>query len=223
MSQSWDSAWETVFSSQAWGAYPSEHIIRWVARNYYKAPDRSAVRLLDLGSGPGANTWFMAREGFQVSAIDGSPTGIALLNQRLGKEGLQAETVLGDFIQLPWADGTFDGVVDNAALCCNTTANAARIVAEVHRVLKPGGTFCSTNFTDRSWGYGLGKQVEPGGFTAISDGPLHNKGFCLFMGRAAVDSLYSAFADTNVERISWTADDMTQLIELWVVTCRKPL
>jgi len=38
----WDPIWERVFSSQAWGKYPGEDLIRFVARNFYAAPDRAA-------------------------------------------------------------------------------------------------------------------------------------------------------------------------------------
>src|SRR5439155_1569888 len=72
--------------------------------------DRSAVHLLDLGSGPGASTWYMAREGFAVAAIDGSPTAIRQLQTRLGVEGLQADAKVGELIALPWPDGAFEGV-----------------------------------------------------------------------------------------------------------------
>src|SRR5262245_40105929 len=142
---SFDPIWEEVFRAQEWGKYPPEHVIRFVARGFYKAPDRSKVRILDLGSGPGANTWYAAREGFSVSAIDGSPTAIERLKKRLADDRLEVDARVGDFLQLPWSDGTFDAVIDNAALCCNSFGAVKRVVAEVARVLKPGGQFCSSN------------------------------------------------------------------------------
>jgi SAM-dependent methyltransferase len=218
---SWDPAWERVFREQEWGKYPPEHVIRFVARSFYGASDRRAVRLLDLGSGPGACTWFMAREGFSVSAIDGSPTAVARLQARLGGEGLAADARVGDFVTLPWPDATFDGVVDNGALCGNRFEACRAAVEEVRRVLRPGGAFLSANLTDRSWGHGLGREVEPNGFTDIREGPLAGKGFNLFMSRAQVDALYAPLADTVVERTGWTTDGMAHLVEFWVVTCRK--
>jgi SAM-dependent methyltransferase len=219
---SWDPAWEQVFRAQEWGKYPPEHVIRFVARTFYQAPDRRAVRLLDLGSGSGACTWFMAREGFSVSAIDGSATAIARLQSRLGAEGLAVDARVGDFVTLPWPDDSFDGVVDNVALCCNSFAACRMAAAEVYRVLKPAGAFYSANLSDRSWGYGRGRPVEPGGFTDITEGPVAGKGFVLFMGRAQLDEVYSRFEDVNVERVSWTLGGMDHLVEFWVVTSRKP-
>jgi len=50
----WDLVWKEIFSSREWGKYPPEHVIRFVARNFYRAPDRKQVYLLEVGCGPGA-------------------------------------------------------------------------------------------------------------------------------------------------------------------------
>ena len=57
---SWDDQWETLFASRAWGRYPPEELVRFVARSFGDAPDRASVRILELGCGPGANVWFLA-------------------------------------------------------------------------------------------------------------------------------------------------------------------
>jgi SAM-dependent methyltransferase len=218
---SFDPVWEEIFRAREWGRYPDAHVVRFVARHFYARADRRATRLVDIGSGPGASTWYVAREGFSVAAIDGSPAAIERLRQRLTAEALDAELHVGDVNRLPWPDATFDGAIDNACVCCNPFANAVRIVDEVHRVLKPGGAFFSSSFTDRSWGYGLGRAVEPGGFTDVADGPLAGKGFTLYLGRAQLDELYRRFARVNVERASFTVDDMAHTVELWNVTAYK--
>jgi SAM-dependent methyltransferase len=219
--RSWDPVWDQVFSSQEWGKYPPEHVIRFVARNWYKAPDRKAIRLLDLGCGPGACTWYMAREGFSVSAIDGSAKAIELLQGRLSSEGLSADGRVGDYTELPWPEGTFDAVVENFTFCHNPFGNAKQAAQEVRRVLKPGGCFLSANFTNRSWGYGSGCAVEPGGFAGLTEGPCAGKGYCLLMSRKQVDELYRDFSEVSVETISWSAGNMAHTVESWVVTCRK--
>ncbi len=218
---SFDPVWEDVFKEQEWGKYPSEHVVRFVARQFYRASDRKKVCLLDLGSGPGACTWFMAREGFDVAAIDGSRTAIDRLSERLRSENLTCDARVGDFVALPWGDASFDGVIENGALCCNAFSQCKRVVAEVLRVLKPGGTFLSTMFTDRSWGYGLGTNVEPGGFREVSEGPFAGKGFILFVGRPQVDDLFSGFSQKTIDTVAWSVGGMTHQLELWNVVARK--
>ena len=213
--------WDRLFREKEWGKYPPEYLVRFVALNWYQVPDRRKVKLLDVGSGPGANSWFMAREGFSVSAIDGSSTGIQRLEKRLASEGLAAEVRVGDFAQLPWPDATFDGAIDNVAIYTNPFAQAQRAVDEIHRVLKPGGLFCSATFTDRTWGYKTGREVEPGGYVEVKEGPFADRGFSLVLSRERLDELYASFASKSVEKVSWTLDHATHLVELWVTTCRK--
>lgn len=217
----WDPIWEEVFRRQAWGKYPPEHVVRFVARRWYNAEDRKAVTLLDLGSGPGANTWFAAREGFSVSAIDGSATAVSRLLERMARESLAVDARVGDMSSLPWEDCSFDGVIDNASVYANRFADCQRIVSEVYRVLKPGGAFMSASFTDRTWGWGLGTEAEPGGFIDIADGPFAGKGFALMFGRAQIGILFRDFKNVTVDRLSYTVNTEAHTIEMWIVTCEK--
>ena len=217
----WDPVWEEIFRRREWGKYPPEHVVRFVALNFGRATDRSSVRLLEIGCGPGANVWFMAREGYAVSGIDGSLTAIQKAHLRLASESLSADLRVGDFASLPWPDNCFDGVVDNASLYTNPWSNIRRALHEVHRVLKPGSLFLSTFFTDRTWGYGQGDMVETDGFVNLREGPLADKGFCFFLKRERVPELFLNFSDINVERVSHTMDGEQHLIEQFVITCRK--
>jgi SAM-dependent methyltransferase len=218
----WGPVWEEIFQRKEWGKYPPEHVIRFVARNFYRAVDRSKIRLLEIGCGPGANVWCMACEGFTVSGIDGSSTAIQKAHLRLTNEHLTADLRIGDFAQLPWPDDSFDGVVENVSLCTNPWSSIQRALREVHRVLKPGAPFLSSFFTERTWGYGLGEMVEPDSFTNIPEGPLAGTGFCLFLKRDRIPGLFRDFSDVNVERISQTLDGEQHIIEQFVITCRKP-
>src|SRR4051812_49166589 len=109
---SFDRIWEHIHTHQDWGKYPPEHVIRFIARAFYGAPDRSQVRILDVGAGQGACTWYVAREGFFVAAIDCAPA-IEKLKQRLSAERLAVDARAGDAVTLPWESGTFDAAIDN--------------------------------------------------------------------------------------------------------------
>lgn len=219
----WNTVWEEIFQSRQWGKYPPEHIIRFIAGNFYRIKDRGSVRLLEIGCGPGPNVWYMAREGFSVSGIDGSPTAIQAAQQRLADEGIAADLRVGDFAQLPWPDSTFDGVIESASLYANPWSAIQCALGEVRRVLKPAAPFLSSFFTDKTWGYGQGDMVELDGFADVGEGPLSGAGFCLFLRRDRLPELFKGFADVNVERLSRTLDGERHLIEQFVITCRKPV
>jgi len=219
---SWDPVWEETFRNRAWGKYPPEHVVRFVARSFSRAADRSTLRLLEIGCGPGANVWFMAREGFSVSGIDGSPTAIQLAAQRLAEEGLRADLRAGDFTQLPWPDDSFDAVIENVSLYSNPTSAIERAINEVYRVLRPGAPFLSSFFSENTWGFGTGEIVEPDGFINLREGPLALTSFSLFLRRERVPELFRQFTDIDVESISRTLDSERHLLEQLVITCRKP-
>lgn len=48
--QSFDQTWEEIHKNQSWGKYPTEHVIRFIARNYY-SQERSKIKILDFGCG----------------------------------------------------------------------------------------------------------------------------------------------------------------------------
>lgn len=119
---SWDSNWEKIFKAQEWGKYPSENLIQFVARNFYKK-NRAEVKLLEVGCGTGANIWYMSREGFNVSGIDGSDTAIKIAQERMKNENLNARLIVGDIISLPFDNMEFDAIIDNECLYSNNEQN----------------------------------------------------------------------------------------------------
>ncbi len=86
--QAFSQEWEEIHKKQQWGTYPSEQVIRFVARNFYKK-EREKVKFLDFGCGAGANTWYLAREGFDVYAFDGSESAINRARFFLESEGYE--------------------------------------------------------------------------------------------------------------------------------------
>lgn len=61
-------------------------MIRFIARNFYKVNNRESIKILEVGCGPGANLWYMNREGFTVYGIDGSETAIKKAEKRLKED-----------------------------------------------------------------------------------------------------------------------------------------
>ena len=132
-----DKIWEELFRTHEWGKYPPESVVRFVARNFYSAPERGRIRLLDAGCGPGACSWFMAREGFQVSGIDGSPSAIKYAKERLAAEGLEADFRVGDYTSMPWANELFDGAVAGLRSRRTTPGSGATGESQMTSYLSP--------------------------------------------------------------------------------------
>lgn len=219
----WDPVWERVFASRDWGRYPQEEVVRFIARSFYAVPDRSQVRVLELGCGPGSGaSWFAAREGFSLAGIDGSATAIEKARARFAAEGLQGEFVEGDVTQLPWPDGRFDVVLDVGCLTCNTEAETAVILAEVFRVLKPGGRHFSLTPKAGCWGDGTGRALDATTWFDVGEGPFTALGKTRFATEDSLRQLYARFVDLTLEYSIQSAQNRTREIAHWTLTCRKP-
>lgn len=97
------------------------------------------VQVLDIGCGGGFSCEFMARRGAIVSGIDQSAACIEAAQAHAGEQGLAINYRVGLAERLPYADAQFDCVVCVDVL--EHVADLATTIAEVARVLKPGGYF----------------------------------------------------------------------------------
>jgi len=96
---------------------------------------QGAQRVLDVGCGDGQVSRLAAKMGAQVVGIDPTWNCVSVAHQRGGGVFARAGAA-----QLPFADGTFDAVV--ACLVFEHIRDVDSAIAEVARVLRPGGRFC---------------------------------------------------------------------------------
>ena len=101
--------------------------------------------VLEVGAGRGGGASLVARSlrPARVVAADFSPSAVALAQRRHAVVP-NLEFRVGDAEQLPFADAEFDVVLNVESSHCY--GNVARFIAEVARVLKPGGVFSMADF-----------------------------------------------------------------------------
>jgi SAM-dependent methyltransferase len=216
--------WENIFASRGWGAYPPEELVRFIARRFRAVPDRSQVHVLEIGCGPGPNIWFLAREGYAAAGIDGSATAIRQAGERLRAEELPAADLkVGNFASLPWPDAHFDAVVDVAALYANPMQAIGATVAEISRVLKPGGVFFGKMFAEGCTGSDSGVMLEPGTVSKPTSGPCAGNEVAHFFSRAELQDLFAGFGELGIDAIHRTDGNGAMDIHEWLVSARKPL
>lgn len=218
----WEAVWEKVFSEQEWGKYPGEDLIRFIARNYYTVPDRSKVKILEVGCGPGANLWYLAREGFSAYGVDGSETAIKRAKERLDIEypGWEGELVVSDIGKLPFVDNYFDAVLDNEAVYCNSFDDSKAIYNEMSRVCKAGGKVHVRTFATGSWGERSGTNVGRNAWI-VTEGPLSGKGYSRFTELGELEELLADFNVEEVELLTRSVDGRQHTIKEWIIKATK--
>lgn len=200
--------WENIFSKKEWGKYPSEAVIRFIARNFYNAKDRNAVKVLELGLGTGANLWFCAREGFRVSGVDFSQSGIERFLGRMAAENLSAQIdkiAQGDYYERldEFENESFDAFIDSYSLAYNDFERTKAIIDKAVSKLKRGAKFLSITPSvknegfepDESLGYHLVKPIK--GSDAFT-------GVIRFCDESDIQSLYNGtnYEITSIESIT---------------------
>jgi ubiquinone/menaquinone biosynthesis C-methylase UbiE len=95
-------------------------------------------RVLEIGVGLGADHQRFAEAGAELTGIDLTERAVEHARRRLRLFGLGSNVSVGDAEQLAFADSSFDWVYSWGVI--HHSPDTRRAVAEIHRVLRPGGT-----------------------------------------------------------------------------------
>jgi SAM-dependent methyltransferase len=160
-----DAVWEDPERVEEFARKPPDH--RLVAL-IEAEPDPRRLRALDIGCAGGRNAVFLAENGVEVVATDGSAAMVARTRERLapllGAEVAASRVTQAFMDATPGApDASFDlvvalGIYHNA----RSPEEWERALAETARVLKPGGRVLVSVFTPDTDLDGQGKTPVPG-------------------------------------------------------------
>lgn len=92
--------------------------------------------VLEIGAGTGLNFQYY-RNGAHVTATEPDPYMLERARKRAAESPVSIELHQAAAEDLPFPDATFDYVIDTLVLC--TVEDPRRALAEIKRVLKPGG------------------------------------------------------------------------------------
>jgi len=192
--QYWGTEWARADGTSQWER-PEAEVLDFALT----LPAGAAV--LDLGAGVGRHALTLARQGFAVAALDAAPEGIAEITRIATAEGLTLDARIGSMTDLPFADGAFDHVLSWNVIYHGDETVLRATIAEITRVLKPGGTFLGTMLSARRVPIELAKTPgrEISRNTWVFDGAgdkIHPHYFC--NGRDLLE-LFSAFEVCRLE------------------------
>jgi SAM-dependent methyltransferase len=103
-------------------------------------PLESHPSILDIACGAGRHSLELARRGYTVTGTDLDPRSLRVAARRASNEGLNARWIEADVRELKEIDMHYDGVIFIwQRFGFFDTHEQAVILAEIHRLLRPGG------------------------------------------------------------------------------------
>ena len=156
MSQSaWDRHYAN-FKNPSWASKPS--LFALTASEYF-APEG---RILELGAGCGQDTEYFAEKGYEVVSTDCSNAALEVSWERM-PDNLKSSITCQQLdmnLGLPFADNSFDAVYAHLSIHYFDRQTTMRIIDEVRRLLKNGGTFAFLVNSTSDPDYGKGPRLE---------------------------------------------------------------
>jgi ubiquinone/menaquinone biosynthesis C-methylase UbiE len=142
------STWSASYSSiPPWDVgHPQKAFVKLVERG-----EMTPSRVLDIGSGPGENTIFLAEQGFSAVGIDFTPEAVEIARDRAAQHEVDAEFVQGNVLDLEqfFEANSFDYVIDSGLFHSIRPEDLDQFVRQVRHVLKPGGVYYILCFSDK--------------------------------------------------------------------------
>lgn len=176
---------------------PYSRLIRW--------EEVKGQRVLEIGCGMGLHAALHALAGARMTTVDLTWRAVHTARQRFVQRQLPVNVIRTDGEQLPFPNATFDRIWSWGVI--HHSAHTERIIAEIHRVLKPGGLFQCMVYHRHSVRYWIVGGIQHG----IVQGKLFR------MNLAEVNQ---TFTDGAIAR-HYTAGEMRDLLRAFSnVRCR---
>lgn len=150
----WDRRWSLAEGREGWLEPEPTVVATVVARR-----NRGEVAALDIGCGVGRHALALAQLGCRVTAIDGSAAGLGFARNAAAASGLDIDFREGSMLDLPVVDGSQDYVLAWNVIYHGDAEVVRQCIAEIRRVLKPGGIYQGTMLSKRNQRFGRGQEV----------------------------------------------------------------
>jgi SAM-dependent methyltransferase len=129
--------------------WPAEGATPEVAALLRRLGPGRARLALDLGCGEGRHTIHLARQGWRVTAFDLEPLALRRARASARAAGVRADFARGDALHLRFPAASFDLVLDYGCFHHVVMRDWPRYVAQVRRVLRPGGDLILSVFSTK--------------------------------------------------------------------------
>ena len=146
--------WDERYSADeyAYGKEPNE----FLAKNYEAIPKG---KVLSLAEGEGRNAVFLAKQGYLVTAVDGSQVGLEKARKLAEENGVEIECIHADLVEFDLGVAKWDGII--SIFFPLPAAQRTELYKKVIAGLKPNGVFLVEAYRPEQVAYGTGGGKSP--------------------------------------------------------------
>ena len=202
-----NSIWERNYKNKRYNKYPFDSVVSFIFRNFNNKK-KDKIKILDLGCGGGNNSYFIAKEGFDLYAVDGSDESINITRNKLSFYD-KNKIIKSYFQKLPFKRNFFDCVIDRQSLSCNKIKDIEKIVNEIYRILKSDGKYLglvySLEHPQLKFGLKLKDNIYKGvvigsDYNNFKKGTFNKSGQIHFFSEKEIFNLFSKFKKINITK-----------------------
>jgi SAM-dependent methyltransferase len=201
--------WEQIHRKKEWSSKEPFPRFFEVVQSF---KGNGCVRILDLGCGNGRHLYQFAKEGFDVTGMDISISGLHSAQEWIQKGNLRSTFLQADMrSHFPIREAAYDGVFSTQVIHHALIVDIRRTIREIYRVLRVGGLAFITVSGRVDQGIGH-EQIEKGTYIPLSGS---EKGLPHHIFNE--DELRDEFQDFQLEELSSRAGG-----KILAVLVRKP-
>ena len=145
-----ENKWDLRFSEPGYiyGTEPNDFLA--ASLNYF--PKNGSI--LCLAEGEGRNSVFLARQGYEVTAVDSSSVGLRKATALAAEKGVRIKTTVADLADYTLPPETYDAIV--SIFCHLPPPVRKQLYSQIPGSLKQGGIFLLEGYTPRQLKHGTG-------------------------------------------------------------------
>lgn len=148
-------------------------------------------KLLEVGCGLGLELAQLAELGFEVTGVDLAPRAIKICQGYLEFRNVSGRVMVQNAENMDLPANYFDAIYSSGVIFC--TPDIKRAIAEIWRVLRPGGRILIIFYHRRSWFYLLQRISHTNFEFETEDAPIINT-----YTKAEVRELFNRFSDIMI-------------------------
>lgn len=187
--------WERLHREMEWGRYPSEQVVR-----------------------------FVAREGFDTYAFDGSKSAIEKTKNNLLQEGIEnVELEISDAVNIieKYKENYFDCVIDNLCVYANTMDAIKIMYQNIYYILCATGKVFTVCFGEETLGYTSGIELEKETYRDVKEGILSNRGIVHIFKREEIHNLLKEIGFKNIKIEEMKYSDNGNIVHMYMTSAEK--